>query len=808
MYADVLILNPDSNHDQILTYRIPPGLGLVGVGTLVSVPLRRLTRRGLVLDVSEDKPNLVQLKDIGEIIGEEPILNSCSVTLARWLSAYYLCSLNKAVPLFLPPPLRQQEIQLLVPGPGTTGDQLFLAEMEQKVLTDVVDNFPPGLKVEKVVKKYGPKGQQALLYLLEKAILQKITRYVNMVQPRQCIMVKLSLQAPAWEAIKKKAPRQAAVLHYLERGPSSLADLKKALGSVQAAVNALQEKGWLEVSKERDDRQPIGQLMQGHRPSTLNPEQSGAVRAIRETIHSGKYRSFLLYGVTGSGKTEVYLRAIEETRQRGRQVLFLVPEIGLTPQVTSLLYHSFGRDLALLHSALTPGERHDEWMRIKRGEAKIVLGPRSAVFAPFSDLGLVIIDEEHENTYKQNEPDPRYDARRVASKLAEEFQAALVMGSATPSLETYRKALDGEYELLRLPSRVAARPQPTVEIVDMRKEQKKGNMGIFSSQLVTALERVIKEGEQAILFINRRGYHTYVQCRECGHTLLCPHCSITLTYHRKGGLMVCHYCGYHRPAPGRCPSCGSRFIRYAGTGTERVADELTRLFPAVSLVRMDTDTTRQRGSHTEILKGFQEGKWQVLVGTQMVTKGLDFPAVTLVGVINADIILNMPDYQAGERAYQLLAQAAGRAGRGHGRGEVVIQTYLPAHHLFQAVINHDYECFYQTEMENRLLMQYPPYCRLIRVLVTGAQEKKVVDRVDYLTELLKIELGKKGMSTEILGPAPAPLECINGRWRYHFILKGIELETLRMLAGMVKEKASRLSPEPRIIIDIEPKNML
>ena len=545
------------------------------------------------------------------------------------------------------------------------------------------------------------------------------------------------------------------------------------------------------------------------RPEVLNLDQKRVCEIISNNLQTeaGK-KKWLLFGITGSGKTEVYLRVMKEILAQGKQVLYLVPEISLTPQIVSLLAEVFGEEVVVLHSALSAGERYDQWMKIREGRAKVVLGPRSAVFAPFTDLGLIIIDEEHENTYKQNEPDPRYDARRVAEKLAELLGAILIMGSATPSLRSFYLAKKGRYGLLKLPQRVAARPLPQIEIIDLKKELRVGNRSIFSRKLLESLRSVITAGEQALLFMNRRGFHTYVMCRECGKPLTCPHCSITLIYHRSKGRLVCHYCHFQRSLPKSCSFCGSSYVRYYGTGTERVATEFARLFPGVPFLRMDTDTTQQKDSHMRMVKEFQEGKAQVLIGTQMIAKGLDFPEVTLVGVVNPDFFLNMPDYQAGERAYQLMTQVAGRAGRGEKAGKVLIQTYDPEHYLFSAVVRQDYEEFYGQEIANREVLQYPPFLYLARIMVSGYNERQVRQRIQSWQAFLENECLKLKEKVEFLGSGPAPIGFLKKRFRYHLIIKSKQLKVLQYLTRQVREKDLKNSGEPRTIIDIEPQNLL
>ncbi|MBZ4652771.1 MAG: primosomal protein [Peptococcaceae bacterium] len=807
MFCDVLILQPESNHDQIYTYLLPEKVE-AQVGSLVSVPVRQHLLQGLILKIYEEKPQLKMIKPLKEVLSDRPLLSSTGLKLASWLSDYYVCSLNKAVQVFLPPPVRQKEKEVLLPGPAKPEAHLFLSEMEKAIFQEVMDNEARGITRRQIVEKYGIEAKAALESLKKAGCLQVNKVFAPRVLAKKIRAVRLTGQCKDGETIRRKAPRQAEIIEMLKAGPKLISELQKDGKSVSPVLKALKEKGWVETFEVDAGRDPKSVVLETKRPPMLNGDQQAACQAICESIRKQDSQTFYLFGVTGSGKTEVYLKAVEEALSLGKQTLYLVPEIALTPQITSILLDAFGPEVAVLHSALSAGERYDEWMRIRGGEARVILGPRSAVFAPFSDLGLIIIDEEHENTYKQNEPDPRYDARQVALELAKYYQATLVFGSATPSLQGFYKATEGQYRLLELPQRAGQHLLPDITIIDMKKEIKEGNTGLFSSALIGSLKRVLASGEQAILFINRRGYHTFVLCRECGHPLMCPHCSISLTYHASGQVLTCHYCGFKRTVPRSCPACGSGFIRFFGTGTERVERECSRLFPQARYVRMDTDTTQNKGSHAAILKEFAEGKAQILIGTQMVAKGFDFPAVTLVGVINADTLLNMPDFQAAERTFQLLIQVAGRAGRGEKKGEVLVQTHYPEHYLFPTVVQNDYRLFFQQEMQNRLILQYPPYHYLTRVLVSGFVEKKVVERVEFFAKMLKIEINSSRYKTELLGPTPAPIAIIRGRYRYHLLLKSENLTFLQKLARLIKDKAGELPLEPRIIIDIEPQSIL
>jgi primosomal protein N' (replication factor Y) len=492
-------------------------------------------------------------------------------------------------------------------------------------------------------------------------------------------------------------------------------------------------------------------------------------------LDAGDSEVFLLHGITGSGKTEVYLYAIEHALEHGRTALVLVPEIALTPQMVQRFKGRLGEDVAVLHSRLGLGERYDQWRGIREGRYKVVIGARSALFAPLADLGLIVIDEEHETTYKEGSA-PRYDARDVAAMRARLSGAVLVLGSATPRLESRYACAHGEYGYLELPRRVDDRPLPGVEVVDMRELAEPGMRTILSPQLVNALGKVYKAGEQAILFLNRRGFARFMQCHACGHIFQCRNCSVSLCYHARDNQLLCHHCNWVLQPPFVCPQCGNQVHRYAGTGTERVEEELRRLLPPLRCIRMDADTTRRKNAHWDMLEDFKSGRAQVLLGTQMIAKGLDIPNVTLVGVISADTSLGLPDFRAGERTFQLLTQVSGRAGRGTRRGKVIVQTFNPEHYAVEAAVRGDAPSFYHQEAVFRREAFYPPFCRLINLVITASAEEHALAASRGLGEIIRAALSPE--EGELLGPAPAPFSRLKGKYRYHLTIKTPAMEKI------------------------------
>jgi len=603
-------------------------------------------------------------------------------------------------------------------------------------------------------------------------------------------------RAPA----QKKAWQVAVVQPGLTRQQLAAA----AMVSV-STVDSLIAKKLLYSREDVKSRSPFsGEIVEKSRPPVLTIQQEQAGKEIRFALQAGEKKTFLLYGVTGSGKTEVYCRSVQQALNLGRQAIVLVPEIALTPQIIGTFKGRFGEQVAVLHSRLSDGERHDEWMRIAKGEGKIVLGARSALFAPLDNPGLIIVDEEHEPSYKQEEA-PRYHARAVVHHLADERGAVVILGSATPSMETFYEACRGTYGMLRLDERIEQHPLPRVRLVDMREELRRGNRGLFSRPLLVAIRNTLVKKEQVILFLNRRGYSTIVVCRECGVVLKCPHCEVSLTYHTNGRLL-CHYCNHNIPAPSFCPDCKGRNVGYFGAGTQKVEQEVRRLFGGARILRLDSDTTTRKGSHQEILDAFRRGEADILIGTQMVAKGLDIPSVTLVGVVNADTSLHMPDFRASERTFQLLTQVAGRAGRSDSGGEAVIQTYSPGHYAVQAAQKHDYEGFYAQEIEKRRVLSYPPFSSLVRFLLTGTRSEEVEKVGENLAEELK-KLSRRE-EVQILGPAPAPLSRIRGYYRYHLMLKSPRLDLLRAIAAEARNEFVYPAARMRVVIDIEPQNLM
>jgi primosomal protein N' (replication factor Y) (superfamily II helicase) len=611
----------------------------------------------------------------------------------------------------------------------------------------------------------------------------------------------------AVEELGRRAPRQARLVEILLQceGPVLMQELLKSSGAAPQAVRALEKKGFATLTRQRVYRDPWeGEsiLPTEHLPPT--PEQRRAIERAAQALAQQRFSVILLHGVTGSGKTEVYLQAIDKALKSGRGAIVLVPEISLTPQTVEGFKARFAENVAVLHSRLSLGERLDEWEKLRDGKARVVVGARSAIFAPVQNCGLIVVDEEHERTYKQEET-PRYHARDVAVMRGKIENAVVILGSATPSVESYRNALTGKYALFHLPRRIEDRALPTVTIVDMKEEIKRvGRMTFFSRRLLTAMEERLEKREQVMLFLNRRGFSPVMICGRCGYVHKCPNCSIALTTHDEGEKLLCHLCGFTGESAGRCPRCRTHGFRFPGLGTQKLELMVSKLFPDCRVGRMDSDSMTGKGAHAETLKAFRNGEIQVLLGTQMIAKGLHFPNVTLVGVISADTALNLPDFRAAEYTFQLLTQVAGRAGRGEVHGEVIVQTYAPNHPAIMAARSQDYESFYRQEIPFREELGYPPFTRFIIVTVRGRSEGAVKWISNYCARTVR-ELHPPEM--EVRGPAPSPIARAKGYYRWQIIFKG---ESVIRMNGVLKEALGKVKPGKgvQIVVDADPISML
>ena len=801
-YAEISVNSP-VYHNRTFSYSIPEGMTLA-CGQAVWVPFGNKTLQGIVISINEI-PAIEETRDIGAIVEPPLVLSQNQLELARWISDYYMCPLFDALSTMLPPGFERSTvtyIQLKNNPENNLPSNLTAQQLKILELLKQKDK----LALKELEKTLGIKAaQSAVSQLLSRSLIIKSyeTGPVR-IKPKKETLIELAVDnSYADEEIlrlyAKRAAKQAQVLQYLTgAGMVALAELRSRTGCQAETIKTLAKKNLIRIKENDVKRKPLSyDDIQQSSHLKLTPQQEAAFNEIKGSITNDKGDTFLLHGVTGSGKTEVYLQALAEAVKLGKRGIVLVPEIALTPQIVDRFASRFPGRVAVIHSRLSLGEQFDQWYQIIDGEYDVVIGARSAIFAPQPQLGLIIIDEEHEWTYKQDNS-PRYHTRDVALKIAELTGATLVLGSATPDVSTYYRAQKGEYRLLEMPMRVTPRegaPLPQVEIVDLRQELKTGNTGIFSRLLESEIKEALKKKEQVILFFNRRGTSTFVQCRDCGHVLQCPNCYVSLNYHADNDFLLCHQCNYKKRTPKYCPECGSARIKYLGLGTQKLEQETAAAFPKARLLRWDSDSTRRKGAHKNILDTFKNGKADILIGTQMLAKGLDLPNVTLVGVVIADSDLNLPDFRAGEKTFQLISQVAGRAGRGEAGGKVIVQTYMPGHYAVQATINHDYTAFYNREIDYRKQLKNPPFSKLVKMTYIHANDTVCRNEAERMKKQLSLEAQSAGLfGMDILGPSPAFIQRLRGRYRWQIILRGIDPAAL----------LSKISLPQGWIIDVDP----
>ena len=795
--AKIIVDVPLMQTDQPYSYKVPEEFaGMLEVGMRVHVPFGKANRliQGIVLGMEQENDAEVaedDLKEIAEVLDFSPVLTEEQLWLAEELRksvfSYKISILKAMLPVFL----NSSYDKILYPLEGLSQeDKERLFGSQESLAFSSLD-----LEKQAEMMRLTRKG---LLKLEYQAVDQKKIKTQSWVQVNLDKLEKLEISNRA----KKKLELREYLLAHLETVP--LADLLKHYSREQ--INFFVEHGAITmVQKEVQRSAAYFEGIESNQALELNPEQKEACEAVVGAIGK-KHPPFLLQGITGSGKTEVYLQIIQGALDMGKTAIVLVPEISLTPQMTERFIARFGEQVAILHSGLSNGEKYDEWRKVERGDAQVVVGARSAIFAPLKDLGVIIIDEEHEASYKQDS-NPRYHARDVAILRAQYNRAALVLGSATPSLESRARAGKGVYQHLRLTKRANPLASvPEVQLIDFRDYIGQNETSNFTPPLIEAIQDRLDKKEQVVLMLNRRGYSSFVMCRECGTVDTCPNCDISLTLHMDTKTMNCHYCGFSKEIPHVCPNCQSRSIRYYGTGTQKAYDELTELFPEARILRMDVDTTRKKGSHQALLEQFGNGEADILLGTQMIAKGLDFPNVTLVGVLNADTALNLPDFRSSERTFQLLTQVAGRAGRAEKAGQVLIQSYNPNHYAIRFAKEQDYEGFYAYEMGIRRQLGYPPYYFTIGITLSHKKEEEVLKRAYQVMEILRSGLSDASI---ILGPTPKPIARTHNLYHYQILIKyRLEDELASTLNQVLALTQERENSELRLSIDHEPQQFL
>ncbi|MCR8633624.1 primosomal protein N' [Paenibacillus radicis (ex Xue et al. 2023)] len=876
MYAKVIVDVPAKQTNRAFDYFIPEKLReWVMVGSRVGVPFGPRKLQGFVVGLQDHVDyDPAKVKPIAEVMDLYPPLTPDLVELASWISNTYLCHEITALQAMIPGALKakyERHVKISDTMAGkrndekhTIGQHSMLLPVQDEIISYVREKG--SVEIETLLQKFAADGGSVKQLMLEGTLVE-----VQLIKDRMAtkkILTVIPHEEPSqlleWaEQLPGRSAKQKEVLQYFAERPYpiKLSELLNELSISASTVKGLADKGWLDIQEVEVFRDPYAErYFRRTEPLPLMPEQQQVFDRISQAVLDVRHQVFLLQGVTGSGKTEVYLQSIQTCLDQGREAIVLVPEISLTPQMVERFKGRFGNLVAVLHSRLSPGERYDEWRKIMLKQVSVVIGARSAIFAPFTRIGLIIIDEEHESSYKQEES-PKYHARDVAVARAGQHQAVVVLGSATPSLEsmygTMRKNSDraleqmstatgnsytaaaksdsaargsitaattsqaawsgtiqqqaAPFELLTMNNRVEGRPLPRVHIIDMREELREGNRSMFSRSLYKAIEERLHKKEQIVLLLNRRGYSTFVMCRTCGYVAQCPHCDISLTYHQSSRAIRCHYCGYAEREVTVCPSCTSEHIRHFGTGTQRVEEELSKLFPGIRVIRMDVDTTTEKGSHEKWLTMFGNRQADLLLGTQMVAKGLDFPHVTLVGALAADTVLNLPDFRAAERTFQLLTQVAGRAGRHELPGEVYVQTYAPEHYSIISASRHDYNSFKDKEMTLRKFHEYPPFHRLILITLSHEQIPLLMRTAEALAARLK-ELAQSlaPLPIEILGPVASPIARIKDRYRFQCMIK---YRGEASISGLVQQAVASFEDVERqhkltISIDVDPQVLM
>ncbi len=798
MIAQVIVDIAAKQTDRIFEYHVPAELKDVAVGSRVFVPFGPRKLQGFVVGLTDKSKYQGQLKDLLLVVDEMPPLTEelvkLSAALAHDIFAYRISILQTMLPRVMKAHYRKiltpvtREAKKLSFFHGDPVDLNSLTDVKQIALT------------HQLVKK----GAARVEYLVENRAKKKTQLSYSPTKSTQKYQ-QLYQQARV-NASKQRALLQD-LIHNRKSYPKKQKQLEKQLHITSAQLNQACQRGWLQAQKVEVFRDPLAGYDEplANKKINLNAEQKIALQQINKATQKNKDETFLLEGITGSGKTEVYLHAISQALKEGRNALMLVPEISLTPQMVRQVKGRFGQKVAVLHSGLSEGELYDEWRKIRRGQIRVVVGARSAVFAPLQNIGLIVIDEEHESTYKQ-EDNPRYHARSVALWRSQYNHCPLVLGSATPSLGSRARAQKGVYHLLRLTKRANHKKLPHVDLVDLKHVQFAGGQFDLSLQLVAAIKKRLQRHEQTILMLNRRGFANFMLCRECGYVMKCPNCDLSLTMHKDTGMMQCHYCGYAEPIPKRCPHCQSAKIRFLGTGTEKVEAELKQLLPGSRILRMDVDTTRRKGSYKRILDSFGAGQADILLGTQMIAKGLDFPNVTLVGVVNADTGLWLPDYNASERTFELLTQVAGRAGRANKAGQVIIQTYNPDHYAIKLAQTQDYEQFYRYEMRVRHAGNYPPFYYTVLISVAARKEQNAAREAFSIQRQLAKHLHP---TTIILGPTPSAISRLKNQYYYQILVKYKKERNLNKLLHRIQDAAQKIKKDGlNVYIDNEPERIM
>jgi primosomal protein N' (replication factor Y) len=802
---------------KTFTYRVPSEFSdQISVGKRVLVPFQKRKVTGYVLAFPVPLPRGMdpeKVKEVFDLLDDTPLFDHEMLAFFKWIATYYLYPLGEVIKTGLPPGLTVETRRVLkITATGKSRLGQIPSQSEDYRILQALDRV----------------GETSLGHLSRHLRLKNLHARIHTLKSRGWVTEEPGLREGRTQTKTEPfviscgeasgavpphlTPKESEILSFIRaRKRISRKDLRQEFRTISAYLPRLVGKGLVTIDLEERYRDPLaGEFFEPDIAPMLNPDQEKVLSEIENAIAQGGFRAFLLHGITGSGKTEVYMRAVQRVIEKGKEAIILVPEISLTPQLIGRFKRRFDSHIAVLHSGLSPGERYDEWRRILKGEVRITIGARSAIFAPFKRLGMIIVDEEHEASFKQEEK-LKYNARDLAVMRAKMHEAVFILGSATPSVESFFNAQTHKFHYLRLPRRVESRPLPTVEIVDMRMEKGDGKSPVFSARLKDALVTNMDQGHQSLIFLNRRGFAHFVLCRDCGWTFRCPNCSVTLTYHAVGRILQCHHCGFTAPTPTECPQCQGYNLYPMGVGTQKVQDEIRNLVPFAKVARMDRDTTTRKGAYARIIRAMASREIDILIGTQMIVKGHDFPGITLVGILCADTVLNFPDFRAAERTFQLLTQAAGRAGRGDAAGRVIIQTYNPDHYSIQKARDHHFVSFYQDEIAFREELKYPPFSRLANLRVSSNNEEsteRFAKRLGVAGARIKRQKKPYKDHVDLLGPCTAPLAKVKGKYRWQLLIKSNRTETLHRFVGELIEKTGRQPAGIQLEVDIDPVKLM
>ncbi len=782
-YANVIININHSDVDRIFDYGIPKGIeNIVKEGMRVIVPFGNSNKKteGYIINISDntDVPS-EKLKNIINICDSFPIFSKEMIELALWMKKKYYTTLSACLKTIMPSGIGIKTSWLIVLN--DYNENIVITDKEKEIVDFLKENNNVSLKND-IEEYFGKNINNHLKSLKQKTVISIRQSIKGQNYEKNIRYLKLNIdeyfEQKYNELLKyKRNEKQKEIVEFLmDYDEIKVSEIKEEFGDINSTLKTLEKKGIIKIYNKTEKRDIFNiENYNKTYPPQFTDEQKKAVETIENIRKSDNKKPVLVFGVTGSGKTEIYMAIIDKVLKEGKQAIVLVPEISLTPQIVGRFISRFGEKVSYTHSRMNFGERFDQWKKAREGEISVMIGPRSAIFTPFSNLGVIIIDEEHENSYR-SETTPKYDAVETAVKLSEITNSLVVMGSATPDICTYHKCINDEYNIVELSERANNSSLPDVYIKDMRLELENGNRSIFSEDLYYSIKENLEKGQQTMLFINRRGFSTFVSCRKCGHVMMCDNCNVSYTYHSYSNSLMCHYCGKTIKNPDICPECGSKYIKYFGTGTQKVEEEVKKYFPNARVLRMDMDTTTKKNSHEKILEAFGKGEADILIGTQMIAKGHDFPNVTLVGIVAADISLNSSSYKSSENTFQLITQVAGRAGRSNKKGKVYIQTYNPENYVIKLSSKQDYKEFYHEETAIRSIMDYPPFGNFFNIMISGENENEVINSAQRLSDIMKYFNRKKDFL--ILGPVPAVISKIKNEYRFTITVKSKEEERL------------------------------